>query len=69
MSVYISDGNGKNLNLTCCHGDKVAPSGVTGSLFVIMRCVCVPALIEGVYLDPVVCVFLQDLPGVLVSVE
>lgn len=34
-----------------------------------MVCVCVPALVEGVYLDPVVCVFLQDLPGVLVGVE
>lgn len=37
-----------------------------------MRCVCVqykPALVEGMYLDPVVCVFLQYFPGVLVSVE
>lgn len=32
-------------------------------------CVCVPALVEGVDLDPVVCVFLQDLLGVLVRVE
>lgn len=30
---------------------------------------CAPALVECVDFDPVVCVFLQDLLGVLVSVE
>lgn len=30
---------------------------------------CVPALVEGVYLDTVMCVLLQDLLSVLICVE
>lgn len=46
---------------------SVGETEITWAL--VMETVCVPALVEGVYLDPVVCVLLQDLPGVLVSVE